>query len=450
MQNIYEIVNKLAETSSINEKCEILEAEKDNLPLMNFFYYSLNPLVKFGVKSLPDVQPQNVSSLNLHADVIPLLQDLHERKLTGKKAMTAISQLMERMSEDEQYLLSCILQKNPRCGVQAGLVNRIWADLLPEEPKMMKAQSYSEKALEKIKFPAISQKKCDGARCPVFVTKDSVQLFTSVGLTYKKLDALTNELASLYEKVGYDFFLDGELLAFEGNEELPRKISNGLANKSSQGTISPEEAEKMCLVVWDFLPLEEYHSEKPKKKYSENFKTLEELLTSSNLSHVFLVESRIVQNRREAVEHFLEMLHAGKEGTILKNLDAKWENKRSKNCVKYKLVIETTMEIVDVFEGKEKYTGMLGGFVVRSSDGIINVRVGSGFKDDERVEFWKNPPIGQFVEIESNGLIADKSGKYSLFLPIFSNMRPDKNHADSYITIKSLCDGSAMLKESNK
>ena len=103
-----------------------------------------------------------------------------------------------------------------------------------------------------------------------------------------------------------------------------------------------------------------------------------------------------------------------------------------------------------MFEGKEKYTGMLGGFVVRSSDGIINVRVGSGFKDDERVEFWKNPPIGQFVEIESNGLIADKSGKYSLFLPIFANMRPDKNHADSYITIKSLCDGSAMLKESNK
>ena len=123
MKNLYEIVDKLANTPSINEKCEILEAEKENLPLMNFFYYCLNPFVKFGVKQLPDVKPLEESSLNLHADVIPLLQDLNERKLTGKKAINAVASLMERMSKEEQFLLSCILQKNPRCGIQSGLVN---------------------------------------------------------------------------------------------------------------------------------------------------------------------------------------------------------------------------------------------------------------------------------------------------------------------------------------
>ena len=444
MNKIYSIVKKLAETSSTNDKCTILEAEKDNLPLMNYFYYALNPFIKFGVKKLPEATPLSESSLNLHADVIPLLQDLEERKLTGKKAMSAIQNLMEKMSEEEQYVFSCIVQKNPRCGVQAGLVNRVWEGLLPEEPKLMKAQSYSEKALSKITFPAISQKKCDGARCPVFCTKDSVKLFTSAGLQYHKLTALEEEVASLYEKVGFDFFLDGELLAFEDGQPLSRKISNGLANKSGQNTISETEAEKMCLVVWDFLPLSEYKSEKPSLTYEQTFEKLKGLITS-NLKHIFLVESKLVNNKKEAVEHFLEMLARKEEGTILKNLSAKWENTRSKNHVKFKLVIETTMEVVDVFEGKEKYQGMLGGFDVKSSDGLVNVSVGSGFSDEQREYFWKNPPIGQFVEVKSNGLIRAENGEYSLFLPIFANMRPDKTVADDFKTIEELSTGSKML-----
>ena len=65
MDKIYSIVKKLADTSSINDKCAILEAEKDNLPLMNYFYYALNPFIKFGVKKLPEAPPLSESSLNL-------------------------------------------------------------------------------------------------------------------------------------------------------------------------------------------------------------------------------------------------------------------------------------------------------------------------------------------------------------------------------------------------
>lgn len=49
--SIYQILMKLKETSSINEKQNILQAEKDNENLMLFFKYALHPNMKFGIKN---------------------------------------------------------------------------------------------------------------------------------------------------------------------------------------------------------------------------------------------------------------------------------------------------------------------------------------------------------------------------------------------------------------
>ena len=45
--SIYQILMKLKETSSINEKQNILQAEKNNENLMLFFKYALHPNMKF-------------------------------------------------------------------------------------------------------------------------------------------------------------------------------------------------------------------------------------------------------------------------------------------------------------------------------------------------------------------------------------------------------------------
>jgi len=77
----------------------------------------------------------------------------------------------------------------------------------------------------------------------------------------------------------------------------------------------------------------------------------------------------------------------------------------------------------------------IGGLILESSDGIIKVRSGSGLSDEDRK---KDPSeyIGKIVELEYNEITDDKStGQKSLFLPIFVEVRNNKDEADDYETI---------------
>ena len=71
-----------------------------------------------------------------------------------------------------------------------------------------------------------------------------------------------------------------------------------------------------------------------------------------------------------------------------------------------------------------------------SSDGIVRVGVGSGFTDGDR-DTIKPSCVGSVVAVKYNARIKDKkTGIDSLFLPIFVEVRDDKDEADSSKDIK--------------
>jgi DNA ligase-1 len=310
----------------------------------------------------------------------------------------------------------------------------------------MKAQSYSEKNMKNIVYPAISQRKCDGARCLAFnpLSEDEDIFFmTSSGKTYYNLNALAEELSRLPK--GYVY--DGELLVLdEEGKVMSRKAGNGVLNKAIHNTISEEEAKRVCIVLWDCIKIDDYNNDKGTESYKVVYNSLNNLLDDS-FKRISLVESKMVNTREEAFAHFKEMLERGEEGTILKNLSSKWEDKRSKNCVKFKIVIQTTMKVTGFLEGNEKFADNLGAILCESSEGSVQVRVGSGLSDEDRMTIWKDKDayLGKFIEVESNGLILADDGTYSLFLPRFVEVRFDKEEADTYEMIKALSDGSQML-----
>jgi ATP-dependent DNA ligase len=107
--------------------------------------------------------------------------------------------------------------------------------------------------------------------------------------------------------------------------------------------------------------------------------------------------------------------------------------------MKAKLVFEADYEIEGAYEGEGKYTGMLGGFNMKTSDGLIKFNVGSGFSDLQRYQMWQallengmDFYNGTIAAIEGNDIITSK-GKdtESVFLPIFIELRADKTVADS-------------------
>ena len=443
MSDIYKMLQELQNEPSTNKKVEILEAYK-SVYAKQFFLYTLND-VKYGIKKTPSYIPVMESEINF-GDMLVLLDKFSSRELTGNAAIDAVSNLLNKCSKEDAYVFLCMLQKKTRCGVSSALVNKVYPSLITLPAKVMKAQSYSEKNMKNIIFPAISQRKCDGARClGVNPLSDEEDIFfmSSSGKTYYNLKFLAEELSRLPK--GYVY--DGELLVLdEEGKVMSRKAGNGVLNKSLHNTISEEEASRVRFVLWDCIKMDEYVNESSNTFYEETYTKLTNIL-KDNFKMISFVESKIVNSKEEALEHFKEMLERGEEGTILKNIHSTWENKRSKNCVKFKVVIQTTMKVCDFLVGKEKYANSLGSIVCESSDGMVRVNVGSGLSDEDRELIWNNQSEykEKFIEIESNGLIIADDGTYSLFLPRFIEIREDKIEADSFDTIQTLSDGSKML-----
>jgi ATP-dependent DNA ligase len=98
--------------------------------------------------------------------------------------------------------------------------------------------------------------------------------------------------------------------------------------------------------------------------------------------------------------------------------------------------LECDLKIVAVEEGKGKATGMLGAIICESADGIVKVNVGSGFNDAQRKQYWKENLVDKIVAVKYNARIKNKQGEESLFLPVFVEIRDDKDVADSSKIIK--------------
>ena len=444
MSDVFDIVAKLAETSSKNEKIKILKENKENEDLARYFFYCLDKHTKFGVKKIPNYSSQS-EELGLD-DVFTTLDNLASRKFTGNAAIELVAKTLNNVDVEIQWLMISMLSKNPKCGVNIELASKTWPELFPKTVKLCKAQAYSAKAMQAIKYPAYSQRKCDGERCLAVYDGETVTLMSSSGKIYHGLKHIEYNMLAVAN--GTPCVLDGELIGVRGDTVLSRKEGNGLLNKALHNTISEEEAKLIHLVAWDYIPYEDYLEDKPTMKYSEAFEYLKKRLQETWTMHISAVHTKIVNSHEEAIKHFREMLSNGEEGTILKNMDMKWEGKRSKNCVKMKVIIENTMEVIDAFEGKDKYQGKLGGFICKSRDGKVEVRVGSGLSDDDRKNWWPaDGMIGKFIEVKSTGIIQAEDGTYSLFLPRYVGVRSDKLEADSFEEIVALSDGSSMLME---
>jgi ATP-dependent DNA ligase len=217
-----------------------------------------------------------------------------------------------------------------------------------------------------------------------------------------------------------------------------RQTGNGILNKANKGTISVEEAAMVHATVWDLIPYVQFIDGYCPTPYAKRYATLQAIVEKqkSKDKKIWNVTSTIVQTLEEAQEIFQGYLADGYEGIILKDGAGVWEDKRSKTQIKFKGELECDLKIVAVEEGKGKAVGMLGAIICESADGIVKVSVGSGFTDAHRKQYWKENLVDKIVAVKYNSRIKNKTGEESLFLPVFIEIRDDKDTADSAKDIK--------------
>jgi DNA ligase-1 len=91
--------------------------------------------------------------------------------------------------------------------------------------------------------------------------------------------------------------------------------------------------------------------------------------------------------------------------------------------------IEVSLAIVAVEEGTGKNEGRMGAIICEGEDDgkQIRVNVGSGFADDQRIEFWADREnlVGQIVEVRADAATRSQDSEdiYSLRFPRFLRFR---------------------------
>lgn len=450
--NAVDVVKELASTSSTTKKLELLKnTVGTDLEKNIVFYFSnaLNPELNFYIKKIPEYSVSTKLYGGFSDDFKILLKKLSNRTITGNAAKEEVKKCLSEMLPDYAELACNILLKDPKCGVSAKTFLKAYPHALPEMPKLCKANSYSEKNIGFIKYPAISQRKADGARVLVFTGNECVKPKIISG-NGKELHGLNSIIKYAKKHFPFNYVIDGELLFVNDGKTLDRKTGNGYASKCILGTLEPEIEKNARICAWDIFPVSVYEEREKSERYALRFLYLTELCGNSDeIKYIDSIESKVVYSKDEAFNHFKEMIERGEEGTILKNTSFIWQGKRIKDCCKFKIAVQNTFKVTGFEYGNvnSKYAGKLGALTCESSDGKIVVNVGSGFSDSERNSLTPENTIGKCIEVVSNGIIDSKTsnGVYSLFLPRYIEFRLDKNEADSYEAVKASVEGSNNL-----
>ncbi|APU01991.1 DNA ligase [Aeromonas phage L9-6] len=489
MTHILDILNSLAATDSTKEKEKILGQHKGNALLETVFKLAYNKRLTYGItpKGLRFIGSVGPMSLEQFCD--ELVSKYSTRNLTGNAGFNYMQQMLDSMTSASCEVARRILARDLECGASVALGNKTWPGIIPEQPCFL-AESFSLKALAKIIFPAFAQLKADGSRSMAIISVDGeeINIVSRGGNEYIGLvdiKAQLKEIAgALNGKLG-DFVVDGELvhnphrkpvktpkqhtlddlfgleeIIEEPGQESDRNKSNGLGNKSLNGTLTDEEQSEMLFNVWDIVPADVYFGKrKCFMECEDRFNLLKELVGdtgSMKYSNIELIECEEVENYEEALEIYRRNVQRDREGIILKNKHGMWVDARTADQIKFKEEIEIDLLIVDVYPHK-KHPNKVGGITVQDASGNIQVNCGSGFKDtthrkingkkveiplSERHEYDRELLMtqidqlkGSIAQLKCNGLQTRKGRKphepkYKLFLPIFQLIRHDKKVAN--------------------
>lgn len=425
---ILNILNELAATSSTLEKTAILKREKDNALLKLVFQTAYNPMINFGIKKIPEYTDK-FHNMPLVLG-IKQLDELVLRNKTGNAAIEYLTSILSSLSVDDAVVLERIISRDLRCGASDSLASRVWPGFIPSFDVML-----SHKDISGIKFPAYAQNKNDGARAHIYFDGKHAKALSRSGKEFQLLGVLDNDIKYILEA---GEVLDGELICVRNGKVLERKEGNGILNKCSKGTISKEEAELIRFVSWD---IPDFSSTIPYKNRIELLThSYEEALCFAGFTgKISVLPTIIVNNEDEAQAFFEARLAEGEEGAMIKNIMAVWQPKRTKDLGKMKAEEVADLKVVAWYPGRPgtKYENAIGGLVCQTSDGLLEVNVGGGLSDEDRL---KNPAeyLDKIVEVMYNQKIKSKDSRkaWSLFLPRLLSVRFDKIVANSLGELK--------------
>lgn len=278
------------------------------------------------------------------------------------------------------------------------------ADKFKEELYTKKSRAF------KIEFPAYIQPKLDGLRCISYLENNEIVIQSRTGLRFENFDILREQLKNIFEIVGNNVYLDGELytdsIIFEELSGLVRLTKD----KSSK-----DQIQKINAIKYNVFDI--YFQDTPLMIYSERKERLEQLMKIKNNNLISLVDSIMINDYKEVNNYHDDFVTKGYEGLMVRDKNGLYEpNKRSKYLQKFKKFMEEEFEIIGFKEGSGDEKGCVIWRCINNDSNEFNVRP-KGTRE-QRKEYFKEGKkyVGKkltviFQEYEDSGIPRFPVGK---------------------------------------
>lgn len=414
--SISDILQKIRDESSTNRKVEILSEHKDNMYLTELIRLTYNPFILMGrTKHIKDIHVQDyvTSSTSMTSDDTFEYIDKIRHAKTDQESKDIWLEMCKRHTSNDINILYDVLNKDLRLGMGSTLINKAYGYELIPKFKVQLANPLEEKRIKSYPCKYYVTPKLDGVRCMWVGGK----LYSRQGKVFKGLEHIEEECRSIQDKYGVGM-LDGELY-------IPNKPFEYI-----QSVVSKEDVDKSELEYWVFA-LPSYQDTDLMNKdmfvMSERREYVQFLYACDWNGVLSYMTFNSYQDILEVTDSFIE---GGWEGCMLRSPTQAYDWKRSDALIKCKKFLDTTLKIVGMEEGTKKNKGKLGAFICEGemNDGtFVSTKVGSGFSDIQREEFWNDESlIGRMVDVKYQSISKSKTSDiYSLRFPVFVKWRND-------------------------
>jgi DNA ligase-1 len=278
--------------------------------------------------------------------------------------------------------------------------------------------------------------KLDGVRVLMFcsIQDDDTTMAVSysrngkVFENFKHIESqICNQLSEMKRRLGWigfqSFFLDGEVVGKSFNELMR------VARKKDGKSLASDSV----FHVFDFIPTVDFNRGhwnaqlEKRLQYLDKIKPCIDRMPNVEYPDHLIVNLDTSEGRNQMERYAKDCVNAGYEGIMIKAMGAPYECRRSTFWLKWKptITVDLTVESLEIGTGKN--SDRLGALVCEGIDDgkLIRVNVGSGFSDEDRINYWQNRDSvqGRTVEILCDSISQNQDGTYSLRFPRFVRFR---------------------------
>lgn len=433
IEKVKEIFDHLQSTNSKLEKQQIIRENKDNKKFTDTLVFLLSPYVLTGISEKKINKKVDFSDYEDDFDIDSFTWEsvetyLREHNTGTDKDIAYIKFFLCWESEYMRDFYKGLITKSIKLGCDAKTVNKVLGKNFIPTFEIMLANKYFDKP-ERVNGTFTLTEKLDGFRLATVIHNDEIEFYSRQGQLVEGLVEVEEDMKE-FCKVNklHNAFFDGELVAVNC-EDISSDKNYKIVTKTAR---SKGIKRGLKYNIFDTLRYEDFVSQECDTEYYKRRCLLNELSKNINLVHINILPVLYNGDDTNMIVEYLNKARENHKEGIMINLDnGMYEFKRSNSLLKVKAMQDADLRIVDVYEGTGKNKDKLGGIIVEFiyENNLYHCECGSGFSDDERIEYWNNPEkiLNKIATIQYFEVSKNDDGGYGLRFPVWTHrIRNDK------------------------